>query len=97
MRTYIFLSITAEDIALGVRGDPLRCAAVLALKRAVSEQEPALGLAGLGYALEDTPPDLLRWMLDFDAGRPVQPVTFNLETAKFRRINPGRPTDKALP
>jgi hypothetical protein len=91
VRKRILVSITLEDIQNGIRGHPSACAAVLALHRALLEQEPSLLTAGLGCPLNRAPRALLKFMLDFDAGRPVSPATFELETADFCHVTPERP------
>ena len=80
------IEVTENDIEHGQRGDPKCCAIGRALDRAgvmhFGVMGPAVLLANelrLSTALL-LPPFVQRWILDFDAGKPVQPFSFELNT-----------------
>ena len=79
------IHVTQDDIASGCRFDPQLCPIALALSRAGLYH---FGVFGAAFLLEanDRDPTLFRlpkwlsdWIASFDAGRPVQPVKFDID------------------
>jgi hypothetical protein len=77
------VEVTAGHIARGRPKDAACCAAALALSDAMGEPwevygedaGPATGVADWIYL----PPEAVRFVDDFDAGRPVEPFAFEVE------------------
>jgi len=80
------IEVTEQDIENGRRGDPKCCAIGRALDRAGVVHFGVMGPAVL-IANESRlstarllPASVQRWILDFDAGKPVEPFSFELST-----------------
>ena len=77
------IDVTAQDILSGTRLDSPRCPIALALRRSVGQFDWLLNPS-------DCPPWVLDWVRDFDAGRAVQPIRFEVRVRKM----PGTPWDR---
>lgn len=81
----IAVSVTAEDIAAGIRGSSTACPMALALGR-LGFPSISIGLRsmvwdseGRGYAVTEMPPEVISFGSRFDHGRPVEPFSFTIE------------------
>lgn len=76
----ISISVTAEDIANGVRENPCCCPIALALRREFHGSEAVVGNmnACVGSHLFLLPAAARKFVEDFDELRPTAPATFEL-------------------
>ena len=84
MREYD-INITGADIRNGIRGSVTGCPTALAMERA--------GLAGIYIPTASLPAVAQNFIRDFDAGRPVYPMTFTVwadGSEPAPRVAPGR-------
>ena len=81
------VSVTSEDIRLGLRGNPCECAVALAVGRLLTgctiEVSPGLVYLFGGEALglpptADLPEAVTEWIIRFDRLEPVNPIEFEL-------------------
>ena len=91
--------ITQQDINIGKMRNSSNCAIALALKREFAYDMNVLGLVGdliqIGKDGYQAMPEVIRWVANFDRGRPVKPITLELETRPFFRgenLSSGRST-----
>lgn len=75
------ISVTADDIAAHKASDCWRCAASRAPSRAFGTTAV---VTGYGYMLVGSqryamPNDAIQFVADADVGRPLQPITFDVE------------------
>lgn len=82
----IRIDVTEEDIQAGRRRNGLQCPLALALQRGLgrmvvvnyaSYSRPCPGVAEPDYRY--LPSDVVRWRIDFDAGKPVSPFSFEID------------------
>ena len=90
--------VTQEDIDHGRMSDCYNCPVALALRRAIN-QSVSVGWQHITYWLGqsvmwatdvyvslDTPRDMRRWLIDFDAGEPVSPSWFTLDITPYLQM-----------
>jgi len=79
------ITVTRQDIQQGQRRDPEQCAVARALVRAGFEHS---GVMGPSVMMPDRwgrlislplPAVVSDWIFDFDAGKPVRPITFEMD------------------
>lgn len=81
--TPITISVTEEDIRIGIVGSCAFCPVASAMDRA-GLPEPSASYEFLSWEKEDaraminTPSRVCNWMIDFDEDLPVSPFTFEL-------------------
>ena len=85
--TRVKVSVTAEDIRVGVPRDQYRCPVARAIKRRLKSHDVSVGTWIFIDVLIDveTPPQVLRWIRAFDEQRPVGPFAFYLVIHKKGR------------
>ena len=92
------IEITQQDIDTGKRRNSANCAIALALKREFAYDMNVLGLVGdliqIGKDGYQAMPEVIRWVADFDRGRPVKPITLELETRPFFEAKTYRPKSR---
>lgn len=76
MRKTVKVEVTQQDIEAGVRVNPWACPIGRAAERAFGEPAGMASDILVGNNYYDVPPDVRRWVLDFDRGEPVEPITF---------------------
>lgn len=90
MEEKIIVSVTAEDIAAGVKADCTLCPIAIAATRALGEKAITYGRLGVlvgmppEHRIYDTVPPLAmhEFMSAFDNGMPVAPFTFGIRRAR---------------
>ncbi len=80
------VSVTAEDIANGIRKNCRGCPVALATQRTYETAYVWVNTESITIDYQDprivkTPSDVKRFVLKFDAGEPVFPFEFELEDA----------------
>jgi hypothetical protein len=80
------IEVTAEDVRAGARSDSGGCPVALALRRATGGQWWVGGRGLRPYFpapphgdVVDAPPQVARFVDDYDSGLPVSPFSFELE------------------
>jgi hypothetical protein len=95
----VIVTVTADDIKEGKRGDGFRCPVALAMQRVgisepIASPERLIERKWMGdeekYLRRSTvPPDEVRhWIDDFDRGRHVEPFSFTIEFGEWRGEKP---------
>jgi hypothetical protein len=88
------ITVTQEDIQAGQRRDPEQCAVALALFRAGLDH---CGVMGPSVTVSDAfgrliclplPVAVSDWIFDFDAGKAVGPITFEMDFVQKRPRSP---------
>lgn len=72
------VSVTQEDIDQGVRNSSFSCAVARACRRVIPYFSSCYNGACIGGKLVPLPKDVFSWILNFDAGNLVKPITFEL-------------------
>ena len=89
------IQVTQQDINIGKMRNSSNCAIALALKREFAYDMNVLGLVGdliqIGKEGYQAMPEVIRWVADFDRGRPVKPITLELETRPYFEAKTYRP------
>ena len=82
------ISVTKNDIRLGKPKNPDRCPVARAIRRACGFADVSVGLIrthwkdGFSYYSRHHSTKLENFVNDFDAGKPVRPITFQLRWKK---------------
>ena len=84
----ITVNVTQEDINNGTSGDYDRCPIALAIARELPGSDPSVSdevhLLGEGYCGHACQPsEAEEFVISFDLGRPVSPLTFKLTFENF--------------
>jgi hypothetical protein len=90
--TTVTISVEQRDIDAGVIADCAKCPIARAASRAfgfgvVARVQDGVNVGFIAVLdanysvvrIRDLPPVATQWMRDFDAGRPVQPIVFDVE------------------
>ena len=77
--------ITQEDIDRGVRRSASNCAIAVGLKEEFAYDISVTDVIRIGKDYYRAMPEVIRWFLDFDMGRPVKPITIELVAYRFAR------------
>lgn len=107
MSRRIRINVTQRDIEHGIRGDSSRCMVVVALARAVpNASRIEVDTQTIRFTDGDgdrwayiTPPIAEAYVVEFDAGDPIEPFAFTLDRERAvkvrRRINTPSDADRA--
>jgi len=103
------ITVTRQDIQQGQRRDPEQCAVARALLRAGLEHAGVMGPSvmmsdGWGRLISlPLPAAVSDWIFDFDAGKPVRPIAFEMNFDPKRgmkdakSVTASRPASKSQP
>ena len=86
------IQITQEDIDRGVRRSASNCAIAVGLKKELAYNISVRDVIRIEKDNFRAMPEVIRWFLDFDMGRPVKPITIELVAYPFGKIY--RPKDR---
>ena len=79
------IQITQEDIDNGVKRNPFDCAIAVGLKKEFAYNISVGDVIRIEKDNFRAMPEVIRWFLDFDIGRPVKPITIELVPYRFAR------------
>ena len=77
------IEITQQDIDSGVRRSPFDCAIAVGLKQEFAYNVSVTDIVRVGKDNYRATPEVIRWFINFDRGRPVKPITVELVAYRF--------------
>ena len=77
------IQITQEHIDTGRVGDAFNCAIAVGLKQEFAYDISVTDVVRIGNDAYQATPEVVRWFANFDAGRPVKPITIELVSYPF--------------
>ena len=80
------IQITQQDIDNGIRRNASNCAIAVGLKQEFAYDISVTDVIRIGNDPYQATPEVVRWFLDFDRGRPVKPITIELVSYPFGKI-----------
>lgn len=80
------IQITQQDIDNGIRRNASKCAIAVGLKGEFAYDISVTDVIRIGNDPYQATPEVVRWFLDFDRGRPVKPITIELVSYPFGQI-----------
>ena len=80
------IQITQQDIDNGIRRNASNCAIAVGLKGEFAYDISVTDVIRIGNDPYQATPEVVRWFLDFDRGRPVKPITIELVSYPFGKV-----------
>ena len=77
------IQITQEDIDKGIRRNASNCAIAVGLKQNFAYNISVADVIRIGNDDYQATPEVVRWFVNFDRGRPVKPITIELVAYPF--------------